>query len=199
MAKAGRGSVRPRGRKGEEADRLPVWPRLLWVAGAAAWVFLAASLLSFSPADPPSNAVYPPNDPVRNWCGPVGAWAAYHVLRFIGWAVWVPLAATGVGLALPLFGRRVSWFGFRVGGIAVVTGALAGLLALALPKTGPVVGMSGGAVGLWLSAWFGERFGTLGTVLWLVPLGLVGLIVAFDRMVFAAPAWVWRRFVPAAR
>ncbi len=200
MAQAGRGSVRSRGRKGkDEADRLPIWPRLLWVAGASAWVFLAASLVSFSAADPPSNAVYPPNDPVRNWCGPAGAWAAYHLLRFVGWAVWVPLAATGAGLALPLFGRRVSWFGFRVGGIAVVTGALAGLLALALPKTGPVVGMSGGAVGLWLASWFGQRFGTLGTVLWLVPMGLVGLILAFDRLVFAVPAWLWRRFVPAAR
>jgi len=200
MAQAGRGSVRSRGRKVKvDEDRLPIWPRLLWVAGASAWVFLAASLVSFSAADPPSNAVYPANDPVWNWCGPAGAWAAYHLLRFVGWAVWVPLAATGAGLALPIFGRRVSWFGFRVGGIVVVTGALAGLLALALPKTGPVVGMSGGAVGLWLASWFGERFGTLGTVLWLVPMGLVGLILAFDRLVFAVPAWLWRRFVPAAR
>ncbi|HRQ73963.1 MAG TPA: DNA translocase FtsK [Phycisphaerales bacterium] len=196
MAKKSGRSAR---RAGEVDGRDRVWTRVAWLGLAAAWVFLVASLVSFSAADPPSNAVYPPNDPVRNWCGPAGAWVAYHTLRFIGWAVWVPLGATGAGLALPLFGRRVSWFGFRVGGIAVVTGALAGLLALALPKTGPVAGMSGGAVGLWLSVWFSQRFGTLGTVLWLVPLGLVGLILAFDRLVFAVPAWAWRRFVPAAR
>jgi len=36
------------------------------VVTAFVGAFLALSVASFDPADPPSEAVYPPNDPVRN-------------------------------------------------------------------------------------------------------------------------------------
>ena len=63
----------------------------VWAALAVLWIFLAGAMVSFDLADPPTHTIWPANDPVHNWCGPVGAWVAYHAIRLMGVGLWVPL------------------------------------------------------------------------------------------------------------
>ena len=165
----------------------------------AGWFFAAASLVSFDAGDAPTHLVYPPNDPTNNLCGPAGAWVAYHSFRMLGWGAWVVAAGAGFGVAGWLFGGRVAMASLRLVGVLMIGSAAAGLQALLLPSTGPIVNLPGGLVGSAGCAELVERFGGLGTTLWLLLLVVVGAIVAFDRFVLATPSWLAEVGVPAAR
>ncbi|MBK7404108.1 MAG: DNA translocase FtsK 4TM domain-containing protein [Phycisphaerales bacterium] len=67
-------------RKNQPADHDALWGRVVWLGLLLAWAFLAASLLSFTRSDPPSDVAWPVNSPVHNWCGPAGAYIAYNAL-----------------------------------------------------------------------------------------------------------------------
>src|SRR3954468_21173422 len=67
--------------------------------------FVALSLLGYDPAAPPGSAADPPNDPSRNWCGPVGAWVAHALFGTVGWASYLLLLAL-VSADLLVFRRR---------------------------------------------------------------------------------------------
>ena len=49
------------------------------------------SCLSFDIGDKPSTFACPANDPPTNWCGSVGAFAAYYLLYYVGPGVFVVL------------------------------------------------------------------------------------------------------------
>jgi S-DNA-T family DNA segregation ATPase FtsK/SpoIIIE len=65
---------------------------LLIGAGA---VFACLSLISFNEADP-GGGTYPPQEPVRNWCGIIGAYFSGFLVQHIGFAS----AGFAVGLAV---------------------------------------------------------------------------------------------------
>ncbi len=192
-------SDRARTRRNESDAHDALWPRVIWLGLLLGWAFVAACLLSFDRADPPSAAAWPVNDPVQNWCGPAGAYLAYAVLRFVGWGGWLLLGLSGVALAQPLFARRVEQPVVRGVGTLMLLAALCSLAALASPRSGPVGHMPGGELGLVISHELASRFGGVGATLWMILLALVGLVVAFDRLVFAVPAAIWRHFAPAAQ
>ncbi len=197
MARTKSDRARRRNPQAEAPDAL--WSRVVWLGLVLAWAFVAASLLSFDRADPPSAAAWPVNDPIRNWCGPAGSYLAYSLLRFLGWGAWLVLVLTGIGLAQPLFARRIEHPILRAVGVLLLLAASCGLVALAAPRSGPVGHLPGGELGLVISHELGSRFGSVGASLWLILLGLIGLVVAFDRLVFAVPAAIWRHFAPAAQ
>ncbi len=192
-------SDRARTRRNESEAPDALWSRVVWLGLALAWVFLTASLLSFDRADPPSASIWPVNDPVQNWCGPAGAFLASWLLRFLGWAAWLVLALAGVALAQPLFGRRIAQPIVRGIGAVMLLASICGLLGLAFSRTGPTGHLPGGELGLVVSHELTSRFGGVGATLWLLLLALIGLVVAFDRLVFAIPAAIWSRFAPAAQ
>jgi S-DNA-T family DNA segregation ATPase FtsK/SpoIIIE len=59
----------------------------------AACVFLFFSAASFDIADAPSEYAWPHNQPVKNWCGPAGAFTAYYMHYYIGPGVLLGLFA----------------------------------------------------------------------------------------------------------
>ena len=177
----------------------PLWKRVVWAGLLAGWAFVVASLLGFDPADAPSHVAWNPTGTVQNWCGPAGAALAYHTLRLLGWGMWMLLIGGGLWLGLTVAGRRIEHAGLRAVGIVLMGVGVAGFQALALPWAGPIPDLPGGLIGTVGTAELAARFSTLGTALWLVLLLLVGATVAFDKWVFIAPAWAWRRLVPAAR
>ena len=172
---------------------------MVWIGLFLAWAFIAASLLSFDRADPPSTAAWPVNNPIHNWCGPVGAYLAYTFLRFAGWGAWLLLGLAGLALVQPLFARRIEQPVVRAVGTVMLLVAMCGLASLATPRSGPVGHLPGGELGLVVAHELAARFGGLGAALWMMLLALVGLVVAFDRLVFAVPTAIWRRFAPAAQ
>ena len=197
MARTKSDRARTRRNESEASDAL--WSRVVWLGLALGWVFLTASLLSFDRADPPSASAWPVNDPIQNWCGPAGAFLASWLLRFLGWGAWMVLILSGIALAQPLFGRRIAQPVVRSIGTVMLMASICGLVGLAMPRSGPTGHLPGGELGLVVSHELASRFGGVGASLWMLLLALVGLVVAFDRLVFAIPAAIWARFAPAAQ
>lgn len=58
--------------------------RAIGLVGLVISLFVLVALISFSTSDPPSPrvALYP--DKPHNWCGLVGAYAAYYLFHYLG-------------------------------------------------------------------------------------------------------------------
>lgn len=176
---------------GVERGRLIV---ALCSAGVAA--FLVASLATFDANDPPTHVVWPGNQPVRNACGPAGAWVAYHMVRLMGWGAWVVVGVAAVNGGLLLTGRRVSSMAVRVIGVAMLALAIAALQATLAPGSGAFPDLAGGLLGRWIGQELVARFGPVGSLVWILGLGGVGAAVAFDRWLVAGPARAATLVVP---
>ena len=161
--------------------------RVGWIALFALTAFLLVSLISFDAADPPSHAAAPLNDPVMNWCGPVGAFVAYHTYLMIGTGAWVALAALIALLAITATGRIITQPIIRAVGFLLMTLSLSAMHGLLLPRIGPLPSVPGGLVGTWGVAELSSRFSGMGTFLCLLAIFLMGAIVAVDRLVLALP------------
>ncbi|MCB1281303.1 MAG: DNA translocase FtsK 4TM domain-containing protein, partial [Salinibacterium sp.] len=183
------------------ADHAPIglWPRVIWLFAAAAWVFLAASLVSFDRADPPSHVIWPAHETAANWGGPFGASTAYWLLRLIGWSVALPMFAALATLWTAARGSEIRQPIFRALGVGLITAAAAGLFAVSSPLIpAPIAGLPGGSLGMVFAETLVVRFGVLGASIWLMLLAAVGLVVGFDRLVLAAPAWVLHKLTSGA-
>ena len=144
-------------------------------------LFSLASLLSYDPADLHAEYVYPHNDVVRNWCGPVGAHLARMSTEFLGIGTLVA-SMVGVSLAVGCLQMRSSPTLLRnlLGGVLLVGSASAlfqftGMDSRWTPVAGP--GGLAGALGASALENSVSRFGSL---LLLVPLGIVAIPLAFD-------------------
>jgi S-DNA-T family DNA segregation ATPase FtsK/SpoIIIE len=171
---------------------------LWYVVQCAAWLFLTAALVSFSPGDWPGHAAYPPNDPVANWCGVWGAVPAYWLLYMFGAGAWVLLAMWGLHLVVTGFVSRVSHAPVRALGAVVMAVAVATYQGAFWPSSGPLADLGGGLVGTALAGALWPGLSGFGTFL-VATLGLlVGAVVALDAWVILAPLWAWRQARRAA-
>jgi len=181
-------------RKQREAEDLPsptLGRRIGWTVCLGAWLFLAASLATFDAADPPSHAAAPWNDPVANWCGPVGAFIAYHAYFVLGVGVWVLMAAIAGYLVITATGRAVTQPVIRAGGFVILALSVSALHGLIAPGAGPLPSAQGGLVAVFTVGELGTRFSGFGTFLCLFAAFMIGAVVAVDRLVFALPRWIW--------
>jgi S-DNA-T family DNA segregation ATPase FtsK/SpoIIIE len=174
------------------------WQAAAWVAILAVWAFTTISLIAFDPADPPTHLVAPHNSPPENWCGPVGAFIAYHLIRLFGVGVLVLVLAGVAYLMVTLTRQRINHLGVRVVGVLMLAASAGGFQALLLPESGPMPGLAGGLIGSEGTIKLMESFGPLGAGLWLFLLGAIGAIVAFDRWLITAPRWIYKKSAPAA-
>ena len=123
-------------RKNQTNPGHPIGRFVFAAAVTAASAFLLASLASFDPADPPTHLVYPANSPAHNLCGPVGAWAAYQLVRVLGFASWLLVLAGIVYSLLCLGGKRVTFASLRLVGVVMLAVAVAGFQAMLFPRSG---------------------------------------------------------------
>ncbi|MFM9994839.1 MAG: DNA translocase FtsK 4TM domain-containing protein [Phycisphaerales bacterium] len=183
----------------EGEGNAPAWRLAAALGLVAAWAFLAASLVSFDRADPPTHVVWPANDPVSNWCGPVGAWVAYHAIKLLGWGAWIIVLCLAAGVGAALGGVRVRAAAVRLVGVLMLASAMGAVQALLLPTSGAMADLAGGLVGRFAAEELSARFGTLGALVWLALVAGVGAVVAFDKWVLAGPAWLMGYGWPAAQ
>ena len=174
------------------------------VALIAVWAFVVASLIGFDRADPPSHLVHPPNSPVMNWCGTMGAHVAYFMFNMLGYAAWVLAICITLGLLSAAIGKSVQHALVRLIGAVMMTAAIAGLIQLlASPGMGPMPDLPGGSVGVVGVDELAVRFGALGSGIVLCVLAVVGAVVAMDEWVVAFFGWAYRltldHGVPAAK
>ncbi|QDU39883.1 DNA translocase FtsK [Maioricimonas rarisocia] len=159
----------------------------------AACVFLALSLMSYDPADPPSASIFPLNDVATNLCGPVGARVAHFLQTWVGLGSWGLLAAL-VAFDLRLFARNPVRDPFIriIGWLCVVLpGCL--LLQMFVPTLGrgPVVG-SGGYIGEWSRILLTERFSTVGTLIVAATFVAAGMILATESLLLKIATFLAR-------
>ena len=157
---------------------------LLALGCLALSVFLALSLGSYDPADPPASLVFPAHATVANLAGQPGAVTANSLFTLLGEAAWSVVLLLVIA-DLRLF-RRVPTPdpGVRILGAGLLVAAVALTLQLLLPRWGhgPVIG-SGGWVGAWAGAVVEKYFALTGGLIVAGTLALAGAMLVADDLV----------------
>jgi len=161
------------------------------VVTASVGAFLAVSVASFNPADPPSDAVWPPNDPVRNWCGGAGAQVAYAVLSAIGDAAYPLLLFVMTGAFLWISKSTLEDKAFRIVGAALLVLAVSVASAMIAVEARLPEG-NGGILGLAVWMYLEPRLGVFGAVLLMIPVAAVGLVLLTDTWLIILPVAVFK-------
>ncbi|TWT41713.1 DNA translocase FtsK [Phycisphaerae bacterium RAS1] len=163
-------------------------------------LFIWICVLSYDIADPPSNSVWPANDPAKNLCGVVGATLAHHLLFYLGIGSYAFLFLVSVLIWAWGKGVNLTDMGLRAVGLAMVTTAVAAAGAMLIgasdryPMSGPG-GVLGAAAGATLQHYL--RWG--GTLMFLLCAVVVGAVLAADEIVLhllRAIGWLGRRSMP---
>ena len=89
--------------------------------GIVLCVVLLLSCLSFDIGDAPSTYRYPANDPALNWCGSMGAFAAFYLLYYMGPGVFIVLISLICYLGAKLVSRPLDQIVFRSLGLILLT------------------------------------------------------------------------------
>jgi len=149
-------------------------------------LFLVTSILTFDAADPPGTSVYPPNDLPHNWCGPIGAHIAHWLFWSIGDGAYPLLLFLLAAAFLWLSRKSVEDKIFRVVGAGLLVFAVSVMSAMIkvearLPES------NGGVLGVAAYRFLDPGLGTVGTVLFLLPVGLVGLLLLTDTWLIILP------------
>ena len=163
---------------------------LLALALLAATVFLGASLLSYNPADPPSQLVWPERTTTANVCGRSGAWTSTLLLNAFGIGAYYLLVSLAAVDAALLARRRIGAPALRLVGWLLSLVGLSTLTAMALPSwsPGPVIG-SGGYLGAAMRGLLERHFAATGAYIILVSMVLGGLLLWTDYVLLRAVAW----------
>jgi S-DNA-T family DNA segregation ATPase FtsK/SpoIIIE len=169
------------------SDRSHVWRWSLTLSGIACWVVLTLALLSYSPTDWPSHAVYP-HAATENWCGDIGAFVAYHAFRLFGSGAYAVLFFSAIFLGLRIWGQPLSDLWLRLLGLLMLAVSMGGMTHLLVPGTeGGLPEGTGGLMGIAASGYLASHFHSLGAAVVLLAMFAVGLILAADELVVRIP------------
>ncbi|MBQ8286175.1 MAG: DNA translocase FtsK [Thermoguttaceae bacterium] len=127
------------------------------------WIFLCASVLSYSPSDAPSRFVYSGSEQVANLAGLPGAWCAHVLFSAFGVAAYFVLIAFGVSVLFYWRQGGVREPAMKTFGFALILVAAAGAAAFLVDASvGPPIGPGGcaGAVVKYLLENYFVRFGS---------------------------------------
>lgn len=172
----------------ERNVRLDLFALLL----AACTVFLTLTLLTYSPADPPSTLVYPSAATPTNACGKMGAYTAHALFEGLGVGAYFIAFSLGTLATLLLQGRKIEQPWMRAVGWSMALVGLTTLIQMAAPgaSPGPVVG-SGGYVGAMGRAFLESHFAMTGSVILLVSVVAGGLLLCTDYVLLRLSAAVF--------
>jgi S-DNA-T family DNA segregation ATPase FtsK/SpoIIIE len=156
----------------------------------AVTVFLAASLLSYNPADPPSKLVCPERTTTANLCGRSGAWTSTLLFNGLGVGAYYLLVSMAVVDAVLLARREIGAVSLRLVGWLLSLVGLSTLAAMALAglSPGPVIG-SGGYLGAAMRGLLERHFAATGAYIILASLILGGLLLSSDYVLLKVLAW----------
>lgn len=145
-------------------------------------VFVGLSFLSYDPADPPSDLVFPSRRTPINICGSTGAAIAFYGRQLLGAGVWMVMAAM-VAWDVSLFSKdkpKRNWL--TLAGTLLLIAFSCAAIQLMLPgfSAGSTYG-SGGVVGAWTGLALSSSFSQAGVIILL----LCGLISGW----MLSPLW----------
>jgi S-DNA-T family DNA segregation ATPase FtsK/SpoIIIE len=172
----------------------------LVLAGAVVLCWL--SLLTYSPQDPPSPAVYPPQRPA-NAAGVVGAYLAYVLRYWLGGGIYMGLAFASVAAFILVLGGRIKAMPWRIIGVAILVAAASAAVYLIkpIPADGVTVGPAG-VLGTAVGRFVLSRFAQAGAWVIIIISLCVGLLLAAENLVLQLPrlgrkVWEKRGEIPA--
>ncbi len=156
---------------------------------AAGTLFLAISLASYSPADPPGQLVWPPVQQISNACGTAGAHASHLLLEMLGIGAWYLVISLAAVTGLLFFQRQIDQPVLRTTGWLMSLVGIATIASMSITSwtPGPMIG-AGGYVGAMGQAWLTSHFAFAGSMLLAFSLLLAGLLLASDYILFRAAA-----------
>lgn len=164
---------------------------LFALALLAGVIFLAAALLSYSPADPPNNLAYPQNPGIENACGYCGATVSRMLFETLGLGAYYLLVSLAVFDVALLVRRKLGHPWLRAGGWLLSLVGISALAAMAVPSLspGPVIGAGGylGAIG---KALLQPHFASIGAYIVVLSMILGGLLLSTDYAVVRVLAFV---------
>ena len=165
--------------------RQRLWRDLALIAVAPLLLFLLASLVTWSPADPGYSQTGSITAPIHNACGKVGAWIASVLLALTGYVAFLLPIVLGVIAWIALFGMDTDGDGeadlgpaLRLVGIVGFLVAACGLLYLRVGGGNDFSAGSGGILGELTGRSLQRGFGPLGSNLFLITLLLVSVTLA---------------------
>ncbi len=163
---------------------------LLALGLLALTIFLAASLLSYNPGDPPSTLVYPEQTETLNVCGRSGALVSRLLFSGLGLGAFYLLLSLAVVDSLLLARRRITEPVMRLAGWLLSLVGVATLAAMAAEQLspGPVIG-SGGYLGATGRALLERHFASVGAYILTFSMILGGLLLSTDYLVVRLFAW----------
>jgi S-DNA-T family DNA segregation ATPase FtsK/SpoIIIE len=164
---------------------------LLALGLLALCVFLAASLVSYNPADPPNGLVYPQPTTVANVCGRSGAVVSVLLLNALGVGAYYLIFSLMVFDSVLLARRPVGQPLLRLIGWLLSLTGICSLLAMALPQLspGPVIG-AGGYLGAAARGLLERNFASVGAYILVFSLLAGGLLLCTDYVLVHIVSWV---------
>ena len=152
--------------------------------GVGLSVVLVFSCISFAIGDWPSPYVQPHNNPPANWCGSIGAFAAYYLLYYIGPGAFIILLSAICYCVAKLARRYIGQMVFRVVGMILLTTAASCTFYSFWPhKVYPFPMGSGGILGISATAFLKENFARLGTFVLVLATWVVGMALLADSLI----------------
>ena len=163
---------------------------LLALGLLALTIFLAAALLSYDPADPPSKLVFPERAQTLNVCGRSGAVLSRVLFTALGLGAYYLLLSLATLDAVLLARRPITQPVLRVGGWLLSLVGVSTLAALAVPglSPGPVIG-SGGYLGAAGRGLLEMNFAAVGAYILAFSLIFGGLFLCTDYVLIRIFAW----------
>ena len=158
------------------------------VIGTMLAAFLLASLISFDVCDWPNPDVAPASE-THNWCGPVGAYLAYHCNYYFGPAIMVIVVAGMIWLIMRCMNKTIEQWLLRVIGVVLV-GAVVSASSYLMRPGGPnsLSHGTGGVLGIAVAHFLLTNTAMTGAILILLATLSVGLLLSVDNIIFALPA-----------
>ena len=152
--------------------------------GIVLCVVLLFSCLSFDIGDEPSTYAYPANAPAANWCGSIGAFAAYYLLYYVGPGVFIVLASAILYMGARLVKRPLDQIIFRSAGLLLLTVAASCTFYFFWPHKVYAFPMgSGGVLGVSAATFLRSQFAVLGTFILVAATWVVGLALLADSVI----------------
>ncbi len=154
-----------------------------------AWLFLSASILSYSPWDFPTQFVYHDLKEIRNIMGLPGAWCAYLCSLCFGVVSYALLLAFGVAVLMYFLYDRIRDPQMKSIGLFLILVSLSGLAAFVCDESaGPPIG-PGGYVGAIVKFVFDRLYVRFGSYISLACIFLAGLLLVVPDSVVRFLVW----------
>lgn len=174
------------------ASRVPLREKLKELGGLFFFLcamFVLISLVSYAPGDI-REIKYPPNQPLHNKGGAIGARIAFGLLSGFGWAAYLLVFFVGFWSFVVFFRRQLAGLYVKLIAVAVSVAAASTLLSLQGIVTAAAVGLSGtapgvgGVYGKAFELYLVDHLGVAGAWLCVLLALSVSLVLSTDWMIY---------------